>query len=289
MINFLYHYLYLLLMFFLYISASTNSFLKNINSKTLRSDLNLQLNKNYKYIPYKRTKQIFHDKINLIDIYGDNNNEKNLEHIFPQSFFKNETNSKIMKSDFHNLYLCNNKLNSYRQNFKYIDPNDIEENLMSKNDKILDKTGNLIDFTDRKNLFHKNGYLMVSNKKSKTFIPSEYSKGKIARSLTYFVIKYNFINHLTDIIDPITLIKWNFNDPVDDDEYLKNIISYRYQNNINPFIINPDLVLFSLLDILNLEDNEELINDIFNNRKSRNIDPLISINHLINEINDNKK
>lgn len=289
MINFLYHYLYLLLMFFLYISASTNSFLKNINSKALRSDLNLQLNKNYKYIPYKRTKQIFHDKINLIDIYGDNNNEKNLEHIFPQSFFKNETNSKIMKSDFHNLYLCNNKLNSYRQNFKYIDPNDIEENLMNKNDKILDKTGNSIDFTDRRNLFHKNGYLMVSNKKSKTFIPSEYSKGKIARSLTYFVIKYNFINHLTDIIDPITLIKWNFNDPVDDDEYLKNIISYRYQNNINPFIINPDLVLFSLLDILNLEDNEELINDIFNNRKSRNIDPLISINHLINEINDNKK
>lgn len=289
MINFLYHYLYLLFMFFLYISTSTSSFLKNINSKALRSDLNLQLNKNYKYIPYKRTKQIFHDKINLIDIYGDNKNEKNLEHIFPQSFFKNETNSKIMKSDFHNLYLCNKKLNSYRQNFKYIDPNDIDENLMNKNDKILDITGNPIDFTDRRNLFHKNGYLMVSNKKSKTFIPSEYSKGKIARSLTYFVIKYSFIDHLTDIIDPITLIKWNFNDPVDDNEYLKNIISYRYQNNINPFIINPDLVLFSLLDILNLEDNEKLINDIFNNRKLKIIDPLISINHLINEINDNKK
>ena len=289
MINFLYHYLYLLFMFFLYISTSTSSFLKNINSKALRSDLNLQLNKNYKYIPYKRTKQIFHDKINLIDIYGDNKNEKNLEHIFPQSFFKNETNSKIMKSDFHNLYLCNKKLNSYRQNFKYIDPNDIDENLMNKNDKILDITGNPIDFTDRRNLFHKNGYLMVSNKKSKTFIPSEYSKGKIARSLTYFVIKYSFIDHLTDIIDPITLIKWNFNDPVDDNEYLKNIISYRYQNNINPFIINPDLVLFSLLDILNLEDNEKLINDIFNNRKLKIIDPLISINHLINEINDDKK
>lgn len=289
MINILYHYLYLLIMFFLYISNATNNFLKNINSKALRSDLNLELNKNYRYIPYKRTKQIFNEKINMIDIYGDNNNERNLEHIFPQSFFKNETNKKYMKSDFHNLYLCNNKLNSYRQNFKYIDPNEIEASLINKNDKILDLAGNSIDFTDRKNLFHKNGYLMVSNKKSKTFIPSEYSKGKISRSLSYFVIKYNFTKHLTDIIDPITLIKWNFNDPVDNNEYLKNIISYRYQNNINPFIINPELVLYSFIDILNYDENEEIINDIFENRKSRTIDPLISINHLINEINNFKK
>ena len=68
MINILYHYLYLLIMFFLYISNATNNFLKNINSKALRSDLNLELNKNYRYIPYKRTKQIFNEKINMIDI-----------------------------------------------------------------------------------------------------------------------------------------------------------------------------------------------------------------------------
>ena len=283
-INILYYYL-LLIMFFLIYSINS-SLLRNINSKALRLDIYNQINKNYKYIPYKKTKEIFHDKINMIDIYGDNTLEKNLEHVVPQSFFKNETDKKYMKSDFHNLYLCNNKLNSYRQNFRYIDPGDLNDDLLSKNDKILDTCGNIIDYTDKKNIFNKNGYLMVSNKKSKTFIPTEYSKGKIARSLIYFSIKYNFINKLSDIINPITLLKWNFNDPVDSNEYLKNIISYRYQKNVNPFIINSDLVLYSLLDIIDLDINEQLINDIFNDRKFKNIDPIPAIDYIIKEIKD---
>ena len=284
-INILYNYLYLSNMFFLFNSINS-SLLRNINSKALRLDIYDKVNKNYKYIPYEKTKEIFNEKLNLIDIYGDNKLVKNLEHIVPQSYFKNETNKKYMKSDFHNLYLCNKKLNSYRQNFKYIDPSDLKEDLISINDKILDTKGNKIDYNNKKNIFNKNGYLMISNKKSKTFIPSEYSKGKIARSLAYFSIKYNFTEKLSDIINPITLIKWNFNDPVDNNEYLKNIITYRYQNNINPFIINSDLVLYSLLDILDLEKNEQEINDIFNNRKIKMIDPILSIDYLIKEINN---
>lgn len=272
-------------MFFLFNSINS-SLLRNINSKALRLDIYDKVNKNYKYIPYEKTKEIFNEKLNLIDIYGDNKLVKNLEHIVPQSYFKNETNKKYMKSDFHNLYLCNKKLNSYRQNFKYIDPSDLKEDFISINDKILDTKGNKIDYNNKKNIFNKNGYLMISNKKSKTFIPSEYSKGKIARSLAYFSIKYNFTEKLSDIINPITLIKWNFNDPVDNNEYLKNIITYRYQNNINPFIINSDLVLYSLLDILDLEKNEQEINDIFNNRKIKMIDPILSIDYLIKEINN---
>ena len=284
-INILYNYLYLSNMFFLFNSINS-SLLRNINSKALRLDIYDKVNKNYKYIPYEKTKEIFNEKLNLIDIYGDNKLVKNLEHIVPQSYFKNETNKKYMKSDFHNLYLCNKKLNSYRQNFKYIDPSDLKEDFISINDKILDTKGNKIDYNNKKNIFNKNGYLMISNKKSKTFIPSEYSKGKIARSLAYFSIKYNFTEKLSDIINPITLIKWNFNDPVDNNEYLKNIITYRYQNNINPFIINSDLVLYSLLDILDLEKNEQEINDIFNNRKIKKIDPILSIDYLIKEINN---
>jgi|SaaInlStandDraft_6_1057023.scaffolds.fasta_scaffold02532_5 endonuclease I len=284
-INILYNYLYLSNMFFLFNSINS-SLLRNINSKALRLDIYDKVNKNYKYIPYEKTKEIFNEKLNLIDIYGDNKLVKNLEHIVPQSYFKNETNKKYMKSDFHNLYLCNKKLNSYRQNFKYIDPSDLKEDFISINDKILDTKGNKIDYNNKKNIFNKNGYLMISNKKSKTFIPSEYSKGKIARSLAYFSIKYNFTEKLSDIINPITLIKWNFNDPVDNNEYLKNIITYRYQNNINPFIINSDLVLYSLLDILDLEKNEQEINDIFNNRKIKMIDPILSIDYLIKEINN---
>ena len=54
----------------------------------------------------------------IIDIYGDNTENLNVEHVFPQYFFKNDENKKYMKSDLHNLYLCNSKLNRYRQNFK---------------------------------------------------------------------------------------------------------------------------------------------------------------------------
>ena len=88
------------------------------------------------------------------------------------------------------------------------------------------------------------------------------------------------------MINPITLLKWNFNDPVDSNEYLKNIISYRYQKNVNPFIINSDLVLYSLLDIIDLDINEQLINDIFNDRKFKNIDPIPAIDYIIKEIKD---
>ena len=73
---------------------------------------------------------------------------------------------------------------------------------------------------------------------------------------SYFSIKYNFTDILSKIIDPLTLLKWNYDDPVDNNEFLKNIISYRYQNNYNPFILNTDLVLYSFLDLYDFKQNE---------------------------------
>lgn len=283
----LYVILLLIMNYFSTAFLFSNLLLKSINSKYIRNDLNIILNKDYKYLTYQKAKNIFHSKINYIDIYGDNKEEKNLEHIFPQSIFKNSDNKKYMKSDLHNLYLCNSKLNSYRQNFKYVDPENMDNyKFDEKYDKILDTKGNLISQFDKSNLFSKNGYLMISNKKSKTFIPTEYSKGKISRSLSYFAVKYNYTNELCNVIDPITLLKWNYVDPVDNEEFHKNIISYRYQNNFNYFILNSDLVLYSFIDLIDLnnQNNVDKINKIIINKQEKVIDVIPTIKYLIEEI-----
>ena len=283
----LYVILLLIMNYFSTAFLFSNLLLKSINSKYIRNDLNIILNKDYKYLTYQKAKNIFHSKINYIDIYGDNKEEKNLEHIFPQSIFKNSDNKKYMKSDLHNLYLCNSKLNSYRQNFKYVDPENMDNyKFDEKYDKILDTKGNLISQFDKSNLFSKNGYLMISNKKSKTFIPTEYSKGKISRSLSYFAVKYNYTNELCNVIDPMTLLKWNYVDPVDNEEFHKNIISYRYQNNFNYFILNSDLVLYSFIDLIDLnnQNNVDKINKIIINKQEKIIDVIPTIKYLIEEI-----
>lgn len=265
---------------------TTEIMLKVCCPRSLRKYLSEQTNENYKYLTYKKSKEILHSEMNMIDIYGDKEEALNVEHVFPQFYFKNEDNKKYMKSDLHNLYLCNSKLNRYRQNFKYIDPNNIDSFIINeKSDKVLDTKGNVIslnkDFIP--DLIHKSGYLMISNKKTKTFIPSGYSKGKIARSISYFAIKYNFTDRIDEVIDPLTLIKWNLKDPVSDEEYLKNIISYKYQNNFNPFILNSDLILFSFWDLIDRKviEEDDFLKKLLSLKRYSNIDPINTIDHLL--------
>ena len=197
------------------ISFINNALLRSCESNKLREFLREEMNKSYNYISYTKAKDIMHNNICNMDIYGDNSQVKNLEHIFPQYSFKNDEKKKILKSDMHNLYLCNTKLNTYRQNFKYIDSKDAN---ISCDSLILNQKGEKVSSPD--DLFKKTGYLMVSNKKNKIFIPSECSRGKIARSLSYFAIKYNYLEELMNIIDIKTLLEWNLKDPVDEKEYL---------------------------------------------------------------------
>tara|TARA_Y100001970_G_scaffold215428_1_gene263572 strand:+ start:5704 stop:6573 length:870 start_codon:yes stop_codon:yes gene_type:complete len=268
-------------MFFSFINFSnsfiTRSLIKNISPKNLRSCIYEDLHKNHKYITYENAKNIFHNKISFIDIYGDKKENMNLEHIFPQYMFKNDVNKKIMKSDLHNLYLCNSKLNTFRQNFTYVDSQQ-SKHLFTDNTRILDQKGD--DISNIENIFEKQGYFMISDKKKKIFLPTSYSRGKIARSLAYFAIRYNYINELKNIINLETLLTWNFLDPVNNEEYLKNIICYKYQKNLNPFIINSDLLYYCLSDYVNIDEN------ILIDKKLSEIDPLITIDFLLKELDD---
>jgi endonuclease I len=229
----------------------------------------------YHHIPYAKAKKLLHKNIEIIDIYGDNTQEKNVEHVFPQHSFKNNENKTMMRSDLHNLYLCNSKLNNYRKNFKYVDSYDAKD---MKHIKILDVKGNVV--SNSSDIFSKIGYLMIANNKENVFIPSPYSRGKISRALSYFAVKYDCIEELKELIDIRTLLEWNYKDPVDNEEYLRNILIHKYQNNYNPFIINPDLMIYCFSDMVTIDDQ------LLKKKRESIIDPLYHINYLMKQIQD---
>lgn len=276
-IRIIYIFLYMRLIY----SYINDFLLNNIKARNIRKNINLQINENYKSLSYVKAKKILHTELNNIDIYGDNENDKNVEHVFPQCYFKNRDDNLILKSDLHNLYLCNTKLNSQRQNFKYITHEDYIDNV---NDHYLDQKGNNLHGKD---IFKKQGYMMIMNKKNKKFIPTMYSRGMISRSLAYFSIKYNLLDELKNVIDIKTLIEWNLKDPPCDLEYHKNIICYKYQKNVNPFIIDSDLMIYAFSDIYKVDDV------ILQKKKTAIINPLYSIDVLLKDIdvleNENKK
>jgi len=256
-------------------SYVTKTLLRVTEPNKLRDYLKSEINKNYKYLTYPNSKKILHNEIGDIDIYGDGSLEKNVEHIYPQSKFKNKEKRTMMRSDLHNLYLCNTKLNNIRQNFKYMDTKELN---IDDDIKILDMKGK--EIINKNEIFKKFGYIMGTNNKKKIFIPTNYSRGKIARSLSYFTIKYDFLNELNDIINIKTLIEWNLKDPVDNDEYLKNIKVYKHQGNLNPFILEPDLVHYCFSDKI------EITEEILSKKRQSSINHLYSINYLVNEIKE---
>ena len=250
-------------------SLLTNS----VNPVLLRKELYTYTNHGYQYVPYTRVKKIMHDELNMMDLYGNNNDDKNLEHVFPQYSFKNDPLQKYMKSDIHNLYLCNKNLNSARQNFKYTSHEDYAHHI---GESVLHVSGKRIHNTDE--MFQKSGYLMIVNRKTRKFIPTQVSRGKIARALGYFVIKYDYFDSLHEVIDVKTLLEWNLKDPVTNEEYYKNIIGYKHQNNINPFILQPDLLSYCFADI------EELDPCIIAKARKGYVDPMFTVEKLLSRI-----
>ena len=254
------------------LSYINNNILTTVQANKIRKNIHDQLNLNYKRLTYQKAKDILHREINNIDIYGDNTIEKNAEHVFPQCLFKTNLKKADMKSDIHNLYLCNSKLNSQRSNFKYVTHEDYVD---SRNDNYIDTQGNKVEGKD---MFLKQGYIMIINKKDKRFIPTLHSRGMISRSLAYFVIKYDVVDQLKDVIDINTLIEWNLKDPPTNEEYFKNIICYKYQQNYNPFILDPDLMLYAFSDMYELTD------EVLQKKKIALIDPMYSVEKLLKQI-----
>ena len=195
----------------------------NIISQT-KVFVSLLLSRNYNYITRNRVlplkyysiktiKQYYYDNNIYYDLYNDfcnatSNEECSLsnlnytkynnlsaEHIFPQSFTKYY---KKANKDMHNIYLTNYYTNNLRSNKKF--------------SHSFDETFS-----------------------QKFYIPCNYSRGTIARTLAYMKFSYPLLN-LSNVIDSNIILAWNELYPPTELELKKNNIIFNYQGNKNIFI-----------------------------------------------------
>lgn len=212
----------------------------------VRETLRDSTEKNYTCLGYPVARRMMHAHANMVDVYGDGTGCLNVEHVFPQSMFKTDRRKNVMRSDVHNMFLCTRRLNTFRSNFRYATPEQYATG--GGGGKIIDTWGNHVSSATE--VFRRSGELMAANGRQRMFVPMDRSRGKVARAIAYFVVRYDYAHKLGDVIDPRTLVEWDQAHPVDDDEYLKNVVCYMYQGNLNPFIMNPGMVEQAFSDMV---------------------------------------
>lgn len=151
----------------------------------------------------------------------------NTEHIFPQS---KGAENEPMRSNMYNLYPVRENVNSDRANDPY--------------GEVADNVTQWWYYLDIKQKPKPTSNIeKYSEKGNGVFEPQENRKGDIARSIMYF---YTVYKPEADAADPNyfqsminDMCQWHINDPVDNDEWNRNILIGVYQNDrVNPFILD---------------------------------------------------
>ena len=159
------------------------------------------------YLAIKNIKNHYYNNLLTYDIYKDEKiiNTKLLtaEHVFPKSYTKQYNNAK---RDMHNIFLTDAKTNIYRSNYPFS------------------------DVVEHQNLEFTNIY--------KFYHPCNFAKGQLARSIAYMKIIYPNID-INKVIDKELMIEWNLLYKPNKLEIKRNILIYKLQGNINPFIEDP--------------------------------------------------
>lgn len=134
----------------------------------------------------------------------------NIEHTWPQS----EGANGDAKSDLHHLFISDSPTNSIRSSLPFCDV----ENVKWTNGE------------------SKRGYNKFNEH---CFEPPKNHKGNVARALFYFSLRYQLPieNHQEEF-----LRAWHFIDPIDNDEIERNNEVSKFQGNLNPFILDPELI-----------------------------------------------
>ena len=140
---------------------------------------------------------------------GANSNSFNCEHTFPQGFFNQ---SLPMRSDLHHLYSTDVTSNSKRANYPF----------------------GIVTGTPTWSVGG-------SKQKGSLFEPRDDHKGAVARSLFYFVIRYqDYSNHVSG--QEAILRTWMEQYPPTQKYIDRNDDIYAFQNNRNPFVDYPQLI-----------------------------------------------
>lgn len=140
----------------------------------------------------------------------------NCEHTWPQSRFNSRYSRELQKTDLHHLFPVSSRANSSRGNIIFGE--------VAKN-----QSSSLCQASKRG---------PSTSKGTVSFEPPDAHKGNVARSLFYFAVRYK-----VDISEEeeAYLRKWNQEDPVDQEERVRNEKIYELQGNRNPFIDDPEL------------------------------------------------
>lgn len=216
------------ILFLIFCNIHINSLLFSYN-KFSRFNTNFILKANYNTNSINPKHNIISDD-NMPIIYSKINvyntklkkNVYSLEHIYPISHMTNDA-----KIDMHNLFKTTKYLNNARSNYKF---SDYQEYVIYPNNTwfIINN-----DVKNNKNWIslENNNYV---NHKQKLFIPSNESKGIIARAILYITFKYKF--KLERVINLDTLISWYLKYPPTNKEKYHNNYVKKIQFTDNKFI-----------------------------------------------------
>jgi len=141
----------------------------------------------------------------------------NCEHTWPQSKFSKEFPADIQKSDLHHLFPSDMHANSTRNNHPFAEVRGKYTNETCQDSKIgIPLEGGVTSFE-----------------------PPKEHRGNVARAMAYFSIRYKLP---VDSVQKKYFIKWNDEDPVDNDERVRNEKILQIQGNRNPFVDYPELI-----------------------------------------------
>ena len=208
----------------------------------LASCLSFNIPKNY--VQYSKIKFLYRNLYNIKE-----NNIYSLEHVVPQSIFKNKYFNYT--KDMHNIILYPLKMNNHRSNYKYVDDLNFYFDSI-----LLDKFGNKL-CNYQNNLLYND--ICIKTNSKKIFHPCDIYKGQIARATMYFATTYpEFKNDVFDkVIDPDDILNWHYKFPVTKFEKEKNKMIFELQGNRNIYVSHPSLLNINLLffNFLNIKDN----------------------------------
>lgn len=151
------------------------------------------------------------------------------EHTYPQGFFNK---GLPMRTDLHHLYVTDANANSTRSNYAFgkVESNITWQSGGSKRGK--DANGVIV------------------------FEPRDAHKGKAARAILYFLLRYqNYGNHVTSTYEQ-TIREWHETFPPDAIDVKRNDDIEGIQNNRNPFVDYPQF-LDRIYNLRAVEDRPE--------------------------------
>lgn len=140
----------------------------------------------------------------------------NVEHTWPQSKFTGKYPKDLQKADIHHLFPTDSKMNSTRGNYDFGEVNHDDGKVNCNASRIGTGVG----------------------ASGRIFEPPQDHKGRVARALFYFSIRYDLpISPANEQV----LKRWSHESPVDEEEKIRNEEIFKIQGNRNPFVDYPEL------------------------------------------------